>query len=73
MAEFLASVRSRQAPSCLPEDAWQSTATVQLAAAAYETGTKLEWDAARREIVGHPAAAALLRRPYRAPWVHPAA
>jgi predicted dehydrogenase len=71
MAEFLGAVRSRQQPGCVIEEGLRSTATVKLAMIAYETGSKVVWDAAREEIVGSPAAAALLKREYRAPWVHP--
>ena len=38
---------------------------------AYETGSKITWDAATEQIVGHPDAAKLLMRDYRAPWKHP--
>ena len=30
------------------------------------------WDAAKQEVAGDPEANKLLRRPYRAPWAHPA-
>jgi predicted dehydrogenase len=71
MAEFLNAVRTRQAPGCLIEDAYQSTATVKLAMIAYDTGTKVVWDEKTEQITGNPAAAALLKRDYRAPWKHP--
>jgi hypothetical protein len=38
---------------------------------AYETGTAVEWDAAKEQIVGNEAAAKLLKREYRAPYQHP--
>jgi hypothetical protein len=34
-------------------------------------GRTLEWDAEKGVVVGDEPANALLRRPYRAPWVHP--
>ena len=34
-------------------------------------GRTLLWDAAKGQIVGDEEANRLLRRPYRAPWVHP--
>jgi hypothetical protein len=37
----------------------------------YDTGTKVSWDAQREVILGNPAASALLKRDYRAPWKHP--
>jgi predicted dehydrogenase len=73
VGEFLESVRTRKAPSCLIEDAARSTACVQLAMIAYKTASRVAWDDARREATGSPAAAALLKREYRAPYKHPAA
>lgn len=73
MAEFLESIRTRKAPAASTEDAYYSTATVKLAMIAYETGSKITWDAATEQIPDHPAAAALLKREYRAPWKHPSA
>lgn len=71
MAEFLDSVRTRRQPSCTIADAWQSTTTVHLGMIAYNTGTKVQWDAREKTIPGNPAAARLLRRAYRPPWKHP--
>jgi len=71
MEDFLAAVRAHKQPICLPEDAWRSTATVQLAMIALETGSTVHWDAAARQIPGNPAAAGLLKREYRKPWTHP--
>ena len=56
-------------PGC--QDAYLSTSTVKLAMIAYETGSRIEWDAKQEQILGNPAAANLLRREYRKPWVHP--
>jgi predicted dehydrogenase len=71
MTEFLDCVRSRRPAPCTVADAHLSTTIVKLGVIAYETGARLRWDAAKEEIVGNPAAASLLRRHYRAPWVHP--
>lgn len=71
MAEFLNSVRTRKQPGCQPQDAFLSTSIVKLAMIAYETGARIEWDAKQEQVVGNPAAAKLLRREYRNPWVHP--
>jgi predicted dehydrogenase len=71
MVEFLNAVRTRKQPGCQPQDGYLSTATVKLAMIAYETGTRIEWDAQQEQVVGNPAAAKLLRREYRKPWVHP--
>ncbi len=78
MADFLRVVRQNRsavAPagltSCPIEEGYASTATVKLAMIAYETGSKITWDAAGEQIVGNAEAAKLLKREYRAPWKHP--
>ncbi|MEI7733048.1 MAG: Gfo/Idh/MocA family oxidoreductase [Verrucomicrobiota bacterium] len=71
MANFLESVRSRQAPVCQPEDAYHSAATVQLAMVSYQAGARITWDAATEQVLNNPAAAALVKREYRAPYRHP--
>ena len=71
MADFLTAVRSRRQPTCLPDDAFRSTASVQLAMIAFETASTVQWDAQRRQIPGNPLAASLLKREYRQPWKHP--
>jgi predicted dehydrogenase len=69
--DWLDAVRTRGKVSCPPADAFQSTASVQLAMLALESGGRVEWDAATGGVRGNPRAASLLRRDYRAPWVHP--
>ncbi len=71
MADFSSAVRERRQPACVIRDAFKSTATVQLAMIAYETGSTVQWDADTLEVVDNPAATALLKRAYRAPWQHP--
>ena len=71
MADFLDAVRERRPPSCPIEDGYKSTATVQLAMAAYESNTILRWDEKTEQVLDNPAAASLLKRDYRKPWVHP--
>jgi predicted dehydrogenase len=71
MAEFLRAVHTRRPPSCSVADAHRSTATVKLGMIAYEAGATIRWDAAAEQIPDNPAAAALLKREYRAPWKHP--
>jgi hypothetical protein len=53
------------------EDAYASTASVQLAMISYETGTKVDWDAKSERILNNPAASELLKRAYREPYKHP--
>jgi len=73
MADFLEAVRTRRQPACQPEDGFLSTATVQLGMIAYRAGGQVAWDAAAEQIAGNPRGSQLLLRPYRAPYVHPAA
>ncbi|MDO8542199.1 MAG: Gfo/Idh/MocA family oxidoreductase [Opitutaceae bacterium] len=71
MAEFLDAVRQRKPAPCSIADAHLSTTTVKLGTIAYQVGARIEWDAAREQIVGNPAAATLIKRDYRKPWQHP--
>jgi predicted dehydrogenase len=71
MSEFLDAVRTGKQPGCTIDDAFRSTATVQLAMAAYDSGAPLGWDASRETIVNNPAALKQLEREYRAPYRHP--
>ena len=71
MAEFLEAVRTRKAPGCTVEEGYRSTATVKLAMIACDVGAKIVWDEQAEQIVNNPAAASLLKRPYREPWKHP--
>ena len=70
---FLEAVRSgnKKLISCTPDDAFQSTATVQLAMISYYTGSQVRWDFQKKEITGHPEAAKLLKREYRGKYKHP--
>ncbi|HEX5819163.1 MAG TPA: Gfo/Idh/MocA family oxidoreductase [Gemmatimonadales bacterium] len=71
VSEFLHAVRTRGPVSCTPEDAHRSTASVQLAMVALETGSRLAWDGGTEQVRDNPRAASLLKRDYRGPWVHP--
>jgi hypothetical protein len=71
VAEWLDAVRTRGQVSCPPEDAYRSTAAVQLAMIALKAGGRVDWDAATEQVLGNPKAAALVKREYRGPWLHP--
>lgn len=71
MADFLEAVRTRRQPACQIEDAFRSTATVQLGMIAYESESTVRWDEASEQIVDNPAATRLLKREYREPYQHP--
>jgi len=71
MRDFLEAVRTRKPALCTVEEGYNSTTTVKLAMIAYDTGCKIFWDRDSHNIIGNPEAAALLKREYRSPWVHP--
>jgi predicted dehydrogenase len=73
MKNFLDAVRTRDKKTirCTPEDAFRSTATVQLAMISYYTGSLVNWDFQKNEIIGNPEASKLLRREYRSKYKHP--
>ena len=73
VGNFLNAVRKkdRNLISCTPEDAFRSTATVQLAMISYYTGSEVRWDEEKKEIIGNPEASKLLKREYRGKYVHP--
>jgi predicted dehydrogenase len=65
---FLDCVKSRKEPISDLEGGHRITTVCHLANLSLRTGRQLRWDAAREEMVGDAAAAAMLARPYRAPW-----
>jgi predicted dehydrogenase len=71
VAEFLDAVRQRKPAGCTIADAHLSTTAVKLAMIAYETGSRVNWDAKTEQIAGNAEAAKRLKREYRAPWKHP--
>lgn len=73
VGNFLKAVKNkdRSLINCTPEDAFQSTATVQLAMISYYTGTQVKWDEQKKEIIGNPVASRLLSREYRGDYQHP--
>jgi predicted dehydrogenase len=70
---FLKAVRNKDKSliTCTPEDAFQSTATVQLAMVSYNTGSVVKWDDENNQIINNPKASALLKRDYRGKYLHP--
>jgi predicted dehydrogenase len=71
LREFLDAVRDKRQPSCTPEDAAMSTASVQLATLAYDVKSRLEWDASAWQVRNHPMAARMVKREYRKGLKHP--
>ena len=73
VANFLNAVKNKNKSliDCTPEDAFQSTATVQLAMISYYTGSLVKWDYSKKEIIDNKQASALLKRDYRGQYKHP--
>lgn len=73
VGNFLTAVKSKDksALNCQIEDAFQSTATVQLAMISYYTDSKVDWDYSKKEIVDNEVASKLLARPYRGDFKRP--
>jgi len=71
MKDFLTAIDTRGKPVADIEEGHISSACCILANMAMKLGRSLEWDAAAGNIKGDDEANRLLRRPYRAPWIHP--
>jgi len=71
MRNLLECRETRSRPVADIEEGHISTSACILANIAMKLGRTLEWDAARGVVIGDEEANRLLRRPYRAPWVHP--
>jgi predicted dehydrogenase len=57
--------------SCTPEDAFRSTATVQLAMISLYTQSVVRWDDEKKEVIDNPEASSMLSRKYRDNYKHP--
>jgi hypothetical protein len=73
LAEFIHAVRTKDKNlvSCKVEDAFQSTAAVQLAMISYETASEVKWDATGNTISGNDNARKLSARSYRQGYIRP--
>lgn len=71
MQDFLKAIEGRGKPVADIEEGHISTASCILANVSMALGRSLTWDAARHQVAGDAEANRRLRRPYRAPWVHP--
>jgi predicted dehydrogenase len=69
---FLECVKTRGTPIASIHEGYISTAMCVLANLALDLRRTLAFDPAKTEVVGDAEATALLKRPYRAPWRHPA-
>ena len=73
MKDLLACIETRGKPVADIEQGQISSASCILANVAMQLGRTLAWDAGNGRVAGEDEANRLLRRPYRAPWVHPEA
>ncbi len=70
-ANWLACIKSRQAPICDVAIGHRSATVCHLGNIAIRTGRKIAWDPNSETIAGDSEASALANRPYRAPWALP--
>ena len=71
MADLLHCIGTRGKPVADIEQGHISTTSCILANMSMKLGRSLTWDSAKQLIVGDEEANKQMRRPYRAPWVHP--
>ena len=71
MRNFLDARATRGRPVADIEQGYISTASCIMANLSMKLGRTLTWDAQKCRIIADDEANALLRRPYRGPWVHP--
>jgi predicted dehydrogenase len=71
MVDMLNAISKGTKPVADIEDGHISTASCIIANLSMKLGRPLTYDPKKREIKGDPEATALLKREYRAPWIHP--
>ncbi len=71
MLDFLAAIEKNSKPVADIEQGHISTASCILANLSMKLGRPLSYDPVTKEVKGDAEATALLKRAYRAPWVHP--
>lgn len=69
--DFLETVRNNKQPLCLPQDGFQTTATVQLGMIAYQVKSQIRWNDQAANITGNDEAKQMIKRDYRRPYRHP--
>lgn len=65
---FLDAIKTRQQTIADAEAGHRTATTCHLANISLRTGSLIEWDADKEQVVGNKEAAAMLERPYRKPW-----
>jgi predicted dehydrogenase len=69
---WLDCIKSRKLPICDVAIGHRSATVCHLGNIAIRTGRTIRWDPKAEQVIGDPAAAAMLSRPYRKPWELPA-
>lgn len=72
MLDFLSAIANRGKPVADIEQGYISTTACILANLSQKLGRSIAWDAENHTVVGDDEARALLKQPYRGPWIHPA-
>lgn len=72
MKDLLQNIGTRGRPVADIEQGCISSVSCILANVSAQLGRSLQWDPIKAQVVGDREANRLLRRPYRAPWTHPA-
>jgi predicted dehydrogenase len=67
--DFLEAIEQKRRPACDIEGGHQATTAALLGMLSMKLGRSVKWDG--KTIVGDEEAAALMKRPYRAPWEYP--
>lgn len=71
MRDFIAAIEAGKRPVADVEEGYISTSSVILANLSMDLGRPIRWDGSKA--IGDEEAQKRLLRPYRAPWIHPAA
>ncbi|MDE2827561.1 MAG: Gfo/Idh/MocA family oxidoreductase [Bacteroidota bacterium] len=69
--DFIHSIESSSLPACDIEYGYRATNMCLAAMLSLRIGRSIQWDSNQDTIIGDPAAQALMRRPYREPWIYP--
>lgn len=69
--DFIRSIESSSTPACDIESGYRATNMCLAAMIALKVNRTIHWDRDQDTVLGDPAAQALMRRPYRAPWAYP--
>ena len=72
MKNLLERTADRGRPVADIEEGYMSTTSCILANLAMKLGRTLAWDPGKMQVTGDAEATAMLKRPYRGPWTHPA-